>query len=156
MNRTPLLGPSSGPVPVAQARSLARPKPLLRIFLFVWLLAGLAFAVIRFTGYGHQPAERARPAAPPGAADGGATLQRDLDAAMDRTAVAAASLRRAEEQIGRVLPAVERNTLLVEKRRLENALAVIEAARRDLEQNRLDMAAMSDTIHSTLERKNEK
>lgn len=73
-------------------------------------------------------------------------LSHRLDAVMDKTAISAASLRRVEMQIVHSLPVVRENGLLVESRRMEAALAVIEAARKDLEQNRDNLERISSSI----------
>ncbi|HZP17924.1 MAG TPA: hypothetical protein VFB00_08170, partial [Terriglobales bacterium] len=77
---------------------------------------------------------------PPANAATGSAISDDLLVHMEGVGVklvtASANLHRAENQVSRSLPGVERNYLLVEKQRLESALASAEAARRDLEQTR--------------------
>ena len=147
MNQTPLLsGPPFGPAPFAQTRSQARSPVLLRIVIVMWLLGGLAFLAARLTGNKHQAAEASPHTEQLITAGSAEDLLHHVDAVMEKTALAGAYLHRAEDQVSRALPGVTRNELLVEKRRLENSLAAIEAARRDLEQNREDLELISNSL----------
>src|SRR5438105_4426607 len=137
MNQTPLLsGPSFGPSPLA-AQQPSRSSRLLAVILVCWLLAGGAFVAIRLTDGERQPTRAAQ--TQKHLASGDEDLIRHLGTVMEKTAAAGANLRRATVSISRALPIVEQNKLLVEKRRLETALAVTEAARNDLETSRREV-----------------
>ena len=152
----PLLpGSPYGPSPLASSTAPRRASRIVRVLLFGWLLAVLAYAAIHLTASKQQSPpdqQSTRSATSLTTSEPKEDLLREVDAVMDRTAVGTASLRRAEDQIRRAVPVVERNTLIVETRRLETALAVIEAARRDLEQERENLVL----IHNQLEKENPK
>jgi hypothetical protein len=59
-----------------------------------------------------------------------------MEAVSSEVEDATAKLHRAEGDIAGSLPAVRRNSLFVEQRRLDNALAITEAARQQLERSR--------------------
>jgi len=140
-------GPSLGPTPfITQTRPQPRSARLLRIFVFLWLLCGLAYLAFWLTGNKHQTTGPAPHTEHPITAGSAEDLLHHVDAVMEKVAAAAANLHRAEDHVSRALPGVVRNDLLVEKRRLENSLAAIEAARRDLEQNRQDLELISNSL----------
>ena len=147
MNETPLLsGPSFGPATFTQTQSQARSPRLLRIFVLIWLLGGFAYFAVRLASNKQQPAEAAARTAQPITAGSAEDLAHHVAAVMEKIAAAGADLHRAEDQVNRALSGVARNDLLVEKRRLENALAVTETARRDIEQTREDLALIQTTL----------
>jgi hypothetical protein len=113
-------------------------------------MGGIAFLAVRLTGNKRQ-AEASPHAEQPITAGSAEDLVHHVDAVMEKTAIAGANLHRAEDQVNRALPGVARNDLLVEKRRLENSLAAIQAARRNLEQNREDLELISNSLkeHTT-------
>jgi len=135
MNPRPLItGPAIGPSQIAQLQPARRRIGLLHVIVIGWLLAGLAAAAFYFLGR-H---EVARIAAPSPSADGARADEaiRRLEALIAKTATDAANLRRVENQISLSLPVIDQNGLGVERRRLENATVIVEAARRDLERIR--------------------
>jgi hypothetical protein len=147
MSDIPLIsGPSFGPSPFTPTRPQARSPRLLPIVIVMWLLGGLGFLAVRLAGNKHQTVEASPHTEQPITAGSAEDLLHHVDAVMEKTAVAGADLHRAEDQVSRALPGVTRNGLLVEKRRLENSLAAIEAARRDLEQNREDLELISNSL----------
>ena len=73
-------------------------------------------------------------------------LLRHMDAFDDELAVAAAKIHRAQDHVAHTLPGVHRNYLLVEKNHLQNAMAILEVARRDLEQSRRDFEIVLNSI----------
>jgi hypothetical protein len=139
MNPRPLItGPAIGPSQIAQLQPARRRIGLLHVIVIGWLLAGLAAATL-FYFVSRRP-EVARTAAPAASAEGTRADEaiRRLEALIAKTATDAANLRRAENQISLSLPVIDQNGLAVERRRLENATVVLEAARRDLERIRQD------------------
>ena len=136
MNPRPLItGPAIGPSQIAQLQPARRRIGLLHVIVIGWLLAGLAAAAFYFIGRQH---EVARVAAPSASADGALADEaiRRLEALIAKTATDAANLRRVENQISLSLPVIDQNGLGAERRRLENAIVMVEAARRDLERIR--------------------
>ena len=125
---------------------------LLRITVIWLLLAALGYIALRRTANNPEPAEAAPHIAPAASVADIEDSLHHLDSVMDKTTIASASIRRVEVEVNRVLPVVEKNSLLVEKRRLESALAILDATRRDLEQGRQDL----ETVHSQLEEEKQK
>ncbi len=144
MRQQPLLiaGETFGASPASQPPRSSR---LLRIVVIAWLLGGLAFLLVRFGFGAHEPARPATQQAKPPVPIASEDLLHHLDAFNDEVATAAAKLRRTEDHIAS-LPGVQRNFLLVEKNHLENALAITEAARRDLEQSRRDFEIVLNSL----------
>jgi flagellar basal body-associated protein FliL len=145
VNPRPLItGPAVGPSQIAQLQPARRRIGLLHVIVIGWLLAGLAAAVFYFVSRQHEPT---RIAAPPDSAEvarAEEAIQR-LEALIAKTATDAANLRRVENQISLSLPVIDQNGLAVERRRLENATVMVEAARRDLERIRQEA---EDTLNS--------
>ena len=146
MRHVPLL-PGEGYSPLAGSALPGRPLlRLLRLVLAVWLVAGLGY--LGWRAVSKEPARAPVPAStnvpPPATSNRPVTpvmpddLPRHLETLSVKLAEAAPAIRQVEEQIGRALPAVRRNYLVSEKRRLEAALAAAETARRDLEQARAE------------------
>ncbi len=124
----------------------------LKLFLALWLIAGLGIAVWRIGPARSQPAELA--SAPPktsAVAIGSDDLMHHVADVSAKVDASATRLHRAEDQISRTLPALDRNYLPLERQRLETALSSTESARRDLEQTRQEL----DLIFSSLKEKNQ-
>lgn len=129
--------------PVRAGKSSSR---LVRTLVLIWLLGGLGFAVWKF-GVSKRATEAAAPAATAATtALSTEDLLHHMDGVNTKISEAVSRLRRADDQIFRSLPAIDRNYLFVEKQHLQHALAANEAARRDLEQARQD----SDLILNSL------
>ena len=73
-------------------------------------------------------------------------LLHHMDTVTEKLTEAATNIRRAQDQVARTLPSVERNYLLVEKRRLESVLGMTEAVRRDLEQGRQEAELIRNSL----------
>jgi len=155
MNELQLLsGPSFGPFTQIQPQRHPR---LLRTFIFAWLLVGFGYVAFHLTANRRQPAEALRRTPQSIAKLSLEEAAHRLDPVMEKAATAGANLRRAEDQITRALPVVEQDGLLVEKRRLADALVVTETARRDLEQFRRDVELIQNKlIQNTLKEDNQK
>ena len=117
-----------------------RPRSqIVRILVFVWLLAGLGYGLWKF-GVGR---DRTTETPVPSTKDVVTAISTEdllhhMAAVNAKLNDAAARLRRSEDQIDRSLPGIDRDYLFVEKQHLQNSLAATEAARRDLEQARQD------------------
>jgi hypothetical protein len=124
----------------------------LRAFVLVWLLGGVALLAIRLQPVKTKPSEAT--AVPVRNARTAISLE-DLLHHMEATSrvldTAAQKVRRLQDQIDRALPSMERNYLLVEKHRLESAVAISESARRDLEECRQQF----DLILNSLKKEHE-
>jgi len=150
----PYLISGQGGAPNTYQSPAQRSSPMLKILLAAWLLGGISFAAWKITtGSG----KTTKPVAPVGAQAPVVTaistedLLHHMEQVNAQLSQAAARLRRAEELTARTIPSLERNYLLVEKQHLETALAVTEAARRDLEQGRQD----ADLILNSLKKEHE-
>ena len=110
----------------------------LKILVGLWLLSGVGFLVWKLVAGSAKPGEKvASPAASMRvAAVDTEDLRHHVYKVNDNLDNATVRLKRVEALILQAIPHVERNYLLVETQRLENALAATEAARRDLEQGR--------------------
>jgi hypothetical protein len=144
MTNYPYLIPGEGPGPNPY-QPLPRPprSSLLKVVIAVWLLAGAGFVTWKLGFATSKPAATTPVIEPsPTAISPIAISAEDLlhhtDAVNRKLTEATARLRRAEDQISRTLPSMDRNYLLVERQQLQNALSATEAARRDLEQARED------------------
>jgi hypothetical protein len=132
-------------------QSQARSFGLLKTLIVVWLLAGAGFLIWKLVPASAKPAEKTQAAAGSVTAISTEDLLHHMDLVEDRLQDATGRLKRAEAHILQSIPSVQRNYLLVEKQHLENALAAIEAARRDLEQGRED----TTLIHNSLKKEHE-
>ena len=129
--------------PVRAAKSSSQ---FVRTLVLMWLLGGIGFGIWKF-GMSKRPLDAATKS--PNAAMTAISaedLLHHMEGVNTKVSEAAARIRRADDQISRSLPTIDRNYLFVEKQRLRNALAANEAARRDLEQARQD----SDLILNSL------
>ena len=149
MNTSLLPGRDFGPAPV-QIPPSSRPTKWLRIVIIIWLVAGLVFLIWKL-----QP--NIKPAAPPAGsleqsqrpqvtAVSTDDLLHHMDDVNAKLQKAAERVRQVEEQISRTLPSVERNYLLVEKQHLNTALAISEAARRELEESRQEFELVLNSL----------
>jgi len=153
MNR-PYLIPGNGQGPASyQPPPIRSGSPrFLKVFLTFWLIVGLGIATWRIGSTHAKPAETA--AALPkvlAVAIGSEDLIHHVAAVSAKVDASVTRLHRAEDQISRTLPALDRNYLPLERQRLENALSSAESARRDLEQTRQEL----DLILSSLKEQNQ-
>lgn len=79
-------------------------------------------------------------------------LLRHVDAANRQTAESSAKIRRAEDQIDRTIPTLDRNYLPVESQRLKNAAAVADQGRRDLEDGREELQIVLNALRPEIRR----
>jgi hypothetical protein len=141
MRQTPLLhGGTFGAAPSPQSLP-PRSSRFIRILLVVWLVAGLGFVGYKSQPTKSKPVEAATlpvspPVPPPVLAISTEDVLGRMTTAEAKITAATASLRRAEDQMARVVPSLERNYLWVEKNRLETAMTLTEAARREAEESR--------------------
>jgi len=151
MNQPSLLpGSSFGPSP-AQVPPSASPAGWFRVLLTIWLLAGLALLVWKLGSSVPNPgASSSKTAAelrrPPVTAISIEDLLHHLDTGNSKLLGATERIRRAQVQITRTLPSIERNYLLVEKQRLDAALADSEIARRGLEESRQEFELVLNSL----------
>jgi hypothetical protein len=115
-----------------------RSPRMVRFLVMAWLLGGLAFLIWKLGVGTREPPPTNAVSHPPITAISSQDLVHHVNAVNERLANAGAKLRKAQEQLERTLPSVERNDLLVEKQHLENAITMTKAARLDLEQGRED------------------
>src|ERR1700680_1289980 len=154
--REPFLipGRTLGETPSSQLPAAPRGSRLLRFFFVIWLLAGIGFLGVKMQSGRSKPVENTvQPKHQTLTAISTEDLLHHMDNVNVRLANAAAKIRRAEDQIARALPSVERNYLLVEKRQLENAMDISEAGRRDLEQSRQDCELILNSLRKEHELK---
>jgi hypothetical protein len=119
---------------------------LLRVVVAVWLLTGLAFLGVKFLSGKRDPAPVVAATGASATAISSEDLLDHLQALDTTLAAASARMRRAEDQIQRTVPVIERNYLLVEKQHLESAIALTDAARLDLEQGRKTAALVLNSL----------
>jgi hypothetical protein len=149
MRQLPLI---SGPLnydasPATPFAPPSRPSRLLRTFVVVWVLAGLVFMAIKLMPSNRGPADiAARSSEPAVTAISTEDLVHHVDLVTGKLTEAAANIRRAQDQVARTLPSLDRNYMLVEKRRMESAAAIIEAVHRDLEQSRQEADLISNSL----------
>lgn len=134
----PYLIPGSGftPHPTSRLRPRSGSK-LLGVVIAIWLLGGVAVVIYHWLPSASSPTERTPGNAilPGDAAD----LFHHASAISENLTTATTKLRRGQNQIGQTIQALDREFLPAEKRRLDLALASLEAARRDVEQSRQDL-----------------
>ena len=143
----PLLLPGDG-LGSAPSPNQFRPgsSGLLRVVIAVWLMAGLAFLGVKLLSGKHDPAPVVAAKSMASTAISGEDLLNHLQGLDTTLAAASARMRRAEDQIQRTIPVIEGNYLLVEKQRLESAIALTDAARLDLEQGRRAADLVSNSL----------
>jgi len=151
---SPYLIPGNVQAPASYQPSPSRsgsPR-FLKVFLSLWLIAGLVLAIWRI-GLGHAKPADIVAAAPkmPSVAIGSEDLIHHVTDVSAKVDVSATRLHRAEDQISRTMSALDRNYLPLERQRLETALSSTESARRNLEQTRQEL----DLILSSLKEKNQ-
>lgn len=124
----------------------------LRLLIIGWLLVGFGFFLVKAVPGGRQPDQPAIvPAKPPAQAINNEDVLFHMEVINERFQDAAQKIRRAEDQIARTLPAIDRNYLLVERQHLNSAVALTETARRDLEQGR----QQADLVVNSIQKEHE-
>ena len=151
--RQPLLIP--GEAFPSQLSTQARPSSglprLLRVFVALWFLAGLGYFAFFLHSHSGKPAQAATLDPRQPTAISTEDLIHHMDLANTKLSDASARILRAEDQVQRALPGVERTYLLVEQQHLKNAYALTEAGRRDVEQARQEF----DLILNSLRKEHE-
>ncbi len=148
MNRFPAIpGPLYASTPSPQFPVDRGPSRFLRAFVLVWLVGGMGFLAVRF-GLGRHSSSNPspQPIQAPITAISTEDLVHHVDSVNDKVAHSAANLRRAQDQLVRTLPSLDRNYMLTERRRLENALAITESIRRELEQSRDEIELIDNSL----------
>jgi hypothetical protein len=149
MRQTPLLPGTLGAAPLpSQVSPPMRSSRFIRMALAVWLIADLGFLVYKAQVTKTKPveAQATLPTSPPVATISTDDVLQRMSTAEGKIAVATANLRRAQDQMTRLLPSLERNYLWVEKNRLETTLTMTEAARRDAEEARWELDFLLNSL----------
>lgn len=148
--RPPVLisGSGSNPTPFSQPSRPTRPGGFIRVLVIVWVLGGLIFLAVKLLPIKSDPVP---PPAVPAAksavtAISNEDLLRHMEAVNRKLGESAAKIRRAEAEIDRTVPALDRNYLPVESQRLKSAATAAESARRDLEDSREEFQLVLNSI----------
>ena len=151
MNQRPLI--PGGTLASAPSPRSSEPPRLrgLGFVIVLWLLAGVAFLIYKVGAAKTQPAEATTKTAPTRVNGLGIDdLAYHMNDAEAKITDATAKIRRADAHIERTMPGLDRNFLLVEKQHIQNARALDEAARQDLEEAHREL----DLILSSLRKDN--